>query len=109
MIKNLTEGMYISANFKTNPDSSIYGNVFLPLKVDKEYKYFYKCTVLPHINPIHSYGLSKQYTMTIDKFDLKKGYVTVREFSKEAYIEKLTLLDRLNDLEDVVHKLEKRE
>ena len=90
----LREGMYISATFRTNPDSNYFNHVFLPIKVLKEYKNFYDCLVLPHRNPIMSYGLSTPYHMTIDKFDLKKGIVIVRDFNEQAYVDKSYLLKR---------------
>ena len=83
----LHEGMYISAAFRTNLSWDLYNNVFLPLKVISESKKFYTCEVLPHRNPSgYSFGMSKPYIMTIDKFDLSKGNIKIEKFNKEAYI-----------------------
>ena len=86
--------MYYNATFKTNPDSAVFDNVFLPIKVLKEYDNWFLCEVIPHRNPRHSYGISKPYKVTIDKYDLSHGVVVVKEFRGgecwyERYVQKL--------------------
>lgn len=84
----LKEGMYISAAFKVNQAPDVFNNVFLPLKILKEYKRFYTCEVQPHKSPYKSrFGISKPYIMTIDKFAVAKDQIKIRKYNPEAYYE----------------------
>ena len=42
----------------------------VPVKVIAETRHFYVVEVLPHLNKMLSWGTSKPYRVTIDKFDL---------------------------------------
>jgi len=77
-LKQLKVGDKIEGVFDTNPSSELFKDVWLPMVVLYEYEKFYTCEVLPHRNPRHSWGLSKPYIMTIEKFDLLKGFVRCR-------------------------------
>ena len=78
--KDIKPGMLIRAKFTVNPDKAIYDGYYLPLIVIAEYDRFFQCEVLPHRNPNMSYGMSAPYPMTINKFALKTGSVSVKEF-----------------------------
>ena len=80
-IRELHVGDRVEATFKTNPASELFTDVYIPVKVIKEYEYFWVCAVLPHYNPKHSWGLSHPYNMTIAKFDLEHGNVKCRPIS----------------------------
>ena len=74
-IKELHVGDVVDATFRTNPASELFTDVYIPVKVIKEYEHFWVCEVLPHENPKHSWGISHPYIMTIAKFDLEHDNV----------------------------------
>lgn len=80
-------GKTIRALFKTNPDESVFGNVYLPCLVVREHPTWWDCVVLPHRNPHNSYGMSKPYPMSISKFALKKRHVIAIEDEGSDYDE----------------------
>ncbi len=72
-------GNKLEVNFKrTNPDSEIFNDVYIPVKIIKEYADWFLCEVLPHKNPVRSYGASRPYMMTIHKHELKCGDVIAK-------------------------------
>jgi len=77
--KDLYVGKEIRAKFATNPDAYIFGGVYLPLRIIAEYPEWWLTEVLPHRNEKSCYGLSKPYRMTIRKWDVECGDVTVKE------------------------------
>lgn len=81
-LRQLKVGDKIEGVFDTNPSNDLFKDVWLPMVVLYEYEKFYTCEVLPHRNPRHSWGLSKPYIMTIEKFDLLKGFVRCRPLNK---------------------------
>lgn len=42
----------------------------VPVQCLSEYKQFYLCEVLPHVNRIHAFGPSHPYKITIEKWEL---------------------------------------
>lgn len=82
-IKELHVGNRVEAMFKVNPSGDLFDDVWLPVKVIQEYEYFWVCRVLPHRNPKHSWGISRPYIMTIDKFNLKCGDVKCRPITRK--------------------------
>lgn len=77
--KTIKQGQKIEVIFKNaNPDTELYNDVYIPCCVEKIYEKWFLLDVLPHINPIRSYGLSKPYKMTISHFDVAHGNVIVR-------------------------------
>ena len=79
-VDDLFVGRKIRAMFSTNPDSSIFDGVFLPLEIIAEYPNYFVCNVLPHRNPNRSWGISKPYRMTVNKFSVKVGEILVKSF-----------------------------
>ena len=77
--KDIHEGAYLEAKFRITSDYSVWGEVFVPIYIEKEYPNFFLCTVLEHKNPTRqAMGMSEPYPMTIDKHNLKKQDVLVR-------------------------------
>lgn len=69
----------VRINRKTSLESYPWGGGFAPLMIDAIYPKFIVCTVMPHRNPTVSFGTSKPYTVTLDKFEIDYGYVDVRK------------------------------
>lgn len=71
-------GDRFEAQFKTNPASEVFGDVWLPVEVTGEYKYWWSVTVLKHRNPHMCWGPSKPYPMSISRYALEHGEVWIR-------------------------------
>ena len=82
--EDLYTGREVEAKFAVNPDPYLY-NCYIPVKIGKEYPKWWDSTVLPHINPNESQGISKPYPMSIKKWDIKCGDVKLREKTNKAY------------------------
>lgn len=79
--KNILKvGQFVEVLFTDPPSklSELIKNVWLPAKILAEYEYFFLVEILPHRNPILSYGFSKPYRMTLNKFALTINEVKVR-------------------------------
>lgn len=75
--EDLHEGMTLEAKFNKAPDP-IWNDQYLPIRIEKEYPRWFLCTVLPHVNQKDGMGMSSEYPMTIDKFNLRIGEVVCR-------------------------------
>ena len=75
--KDLYVGMTCKANFKTNPDYHVFGDVFIPVKIIAEYPKWWLTEVIPHKNP-HGQGISSPYKMTLNKWDVEKGFIIIK-------------------------------
>ena len=75
---DLYEGIEIWAMY-IEPDNTFYlGNIFLPMRVIKEYPRFWLCEVLPHKNP-EGFGISKVYPMTLCKHSISIREIIIRK------------------------------
>lgn len=76
----LKVGQFVEVLFTDPPPKlgDLIKNTWLPIKVLAEYEYFFLAEVLPHINPKQSWGISKPYRVTIDKFALSIHEVKIR-------------------------------
>lgn len=72
--EDLFEGKVVKARFN-NTQSPTWHDIFIPVRIEKEYPRWYLCTVLPHFNEKEGMSESKEYPMTIDKFALRTGEV----------------------------------
>ena len=72
---NEGDEVYICFN---NITDRLWTDIFVPVRIDKAYERFFVGTVLPHINPKESFGMSKPYPMSIDKYDIQNGNVYIR-------------------------------
>lgn len=82
----LKVGQQVEVLFTDPPPklSELIRNVWLPIKILAEYEYFFLAEVLPHINPKQSWGISKPYRVTLDKFALSIREVKIRYVGKEG-------------------------
>lgn len=76
----LKVGQFVEVLFTDPPPklSELIRDVWLPVKILAEYEYFFLAEVMPHTNPKQSWGISKPYRVTIDKFALGIHEVKVR-------------------------------
>lgn len=79
-ITDIKVGQRLDVMFTDPPAklSELIKGVWLPIKVVAEYEKFFTAEVLPHINPVESWGPSKPYMVTLDKFAIRVGEVKVR-------------------------------
>ena len=76
--EELYVGMRCLANFKVSFDYELMYNSFVPVEIIAEYPNWWLVEVLPHRNPVRSWGVTKPYKMTIDKFNLINDLVILR-------------------------------
>ena len=69
------EKVYIK---QKEPIDPLWHDVWLPVRIIRNYRKFYTAEVLPHINPNFSQGMSKPYIISIPKFSLINGEVLYR-------------------------------
>ena len=55
--------------------SDLLRGVWIPVRIEAEYPKYFVCTVLPHNNPVLSWGESKPYRYCINKMALQLGEV----------------------------------
>ena len=65
------------ASSKGYNDCYPFGGGSVPVFVLNEYARFYVVVVLEHLNANTIFGESKQYNVTIDKFDLETGIIKI--------------------------------
>ena len=58
--------------------SELIRGVWLPVRILQEYEKFFLCEVLPHHNPILSWGLSKPYKLCLNKMAIKLNEIKIK-------------------------------
>ena len=83
---NLKVGQELEVQLTDPPPklSELIRGVWLPVKIIGEYQWFFIAEVLPHINPILSWGMSRPYRLSLGKFDIMRGGVKIRDGRKEG-------------------------
>lgn len=61
---------------KGDTDAYPWSGIAVPILITKEYPKFFIGTVLPHYAP-SGFGISKPYTVTLDKHDIKTGVIII--------------------------------
>ena len=79
MQNKLYVGMVCKAKFSVNPDRTIFKDVWLPIRIVKEHKYWWDAEVLEHESPHPHFGPSKPYQMSINKHALKVGEIQIKD------------------------------
>lgn len=76
---DLHVGDHVEIRFRDGGfDTLLLTGTWLPVRIAGEFKHFYVCTVLPHVNPVRSMGKSREYRCCIDKNALMVGNVVAR-------------------------------
>ena len=75
MRREMKEGEKYRVLFNVNPDAELFSNYYLPVEVWKDYPQFIICKVIPHHNPVRNLGISKPYTMTINKIGIGRDTI----------------------------------
>lgn len=72
-------GMVCEANFSVSPDNFIFQDVWLPIHIVAEHKYWWDAIVTQHKNPHSIWDDSKPYHMSINKHALTVGEIQIRK------------------------------